>query len=168
MHYVVEFLDLGMRQGGGGYTLLDAGGRTHRGKCAAGERCTSFRAELCALIKFLDDLIAGTDDSGDLIAFPPGKCKIRISLDSQSAIRALSKGPSVQHGELEIRAWERIIRVQRVRGASIVMQYVPGHVDIERQEASDVVAKAAAADCAASRTRMPSRTTAKLSAWSLA
>ena len=43
--------------------MTDARGRVHGGKCAAGRRCTSFRAELAALIKQLDDLVAGQDDA---------------------------------------------------------------------------------------------------------
>ena len=51
-----------MRTGGGGYTAIDASGRAHRGLCAAGARCHSCRAELAALRKYLDDLIAIADD----------------------------------------------------------------------------------------------------------
>eukprot|EP00662_Eupelagonemidae_sp_cell21_P057094 gene57094-biopygen103409 len=83
-----------LRRGGGGYTLVDSSRSTHTGKCAAGRRCTSFRAEISALIKCLDDLIEGKDDKGSPIAFPQGRCHILIALDSQSAIKALLKGPS--------------------------------------------------------------------------
>ena len=97
-----------MRQGGGGYVLFEAHRAergTHRGLCAAGGRCTSYVAELSAMLKPLDDLIAGHSDEGVPIRFPapkaPTKCEIRIALDSQSAIRALEKGPSAQTGALD-------------------------------------------------------------------
>eukprot|EP00661_Eupelagonemidae_sp_cell13_P006416 gene6415-4094_t len=133
---------------GGGYTLVDARKRAHRGKCAAGRRCTSFRAELCALIKCLDDLIAGRDDAGEEVHFPNGKCVIRIALDSQSAIVALAKGASAQQGVLEMRAWERLTRVCATRRARVIVQYVPGHVDIDEQEQADDIAKEAARETA--------------------
>ena len=38
-----------LRDGGGGYYLVDASGKEHRGRCAAGKICDSFRSELHAL-----------------------------------------------------------------------------------------------------------------------
>jgi len=143
-------------RGGGGYVCTDADGQTHRGKCAAGRRCTSYRAELCAMIKLLDDLLAGkssvgTDEERPFALRPRGGEQgergfaIRICLDSRSAIQRLARGPAEQTGELEMRAWERLLRLRNERGArSILIQYVPGHVDLEQQEEADVVAKDAA------------------------
>ena len=142
-----------LRQGGGGYILLDARGpepAIHRGLCAAGARCTSYRAELAALTKLLDDLIAGRGDDGREIAFPTElrrRAEVRVALDSQSLIVALAKGPSAQTGLAEMRAWERLIRLCRARHAHVTVQYVPGHVDLERQEEADVLAKEAARTC---------------------
>jgi len=96
-----------LMRGGGGYTLADAAGVVHAGRCAAGRRCSSYRAELYALIKCADDLLAGRDDEGAAIALPGGGGRmreLRICLDSQSAIVALAKGAAAQTGELEQRA----------------------------------------------------------------
>ena len=122
----------------------------HRGRCAAGKRCISYIAELAAMQKLLDDLIAGCDDSGAPIEVPAPKgrrAEIRIALDSQSAIRALAKGPSSQEGVLEMRVWERLIRVCRLYHAHVTVAYVPGHCDLAEQELADVVAKEAADTC---------------------
>ncbi len=138
-------------RGGGGYTLLDAARSEHRGMRAAGGRCNSYRAELTALLKILDDMIAGRDDAGAEISFPApsaGKrCEIRLALDSQSAIRSLAKGPAAQTGVLEMTVWERLVRLCRARRAHVTIQYVPGHVDLEPQEAADGIAKEAAKVC---------------------
>eukprot|EP00663_Eupelagonemidae_sp_cell21sb_P009449 gene9449-biopygen6121 len=112
-----------LRRGGGGYTLVDANGALHRGMCAAGARCNSYRAELSAMIKCLDDLIEGEDDTGAKIAYPEGGCEVRIALDSQSAIERLARGPSTQTGLLEMRTWERLIRLRTARRVHITVQY---------------------------------------------
>ena len=46
-----------------------------------------------------------------------------------------------------MRTWERLIRVCRVRHAHVTIQYVPGHVELEKQEEADVLAKEAAQSC---------------------
>eukprot|EP00660_Eupelagonema_oceanica_P019174 gene19174-biopygen26697 len=144
-----------LRQGGGGYTLVDARRGTHRGLCAAGRRCTSYRAELAAMLKLLDDLIAGRSDDGAEIAFPDGRRgELRIALDSQSAIVALARGASAQTGVLEMRVWERLVRLMAKRNTHITVQYVPGHVALEEQERADVTAKEAARDCEQDSTEM--------------
>eukprot|EP00660_Eupelagonema_oceanica_P003521 gene3522-biopygen26623 len=144
-----------MRTGGGGYTLVDAGGATHRGKRAAGARCTSFRAELTALVKCLDDIIAGRDDTDAPIALPAARWELRIALDSRSAIQALARGPANQTGALEMTAWERLIRVSRTRNCHVTVQYVPGHVQLEPQEEADTTAKAAARECQQGKSPIP-------------
>eukprot|EP00660_Eupelagonema_oceanica_P019588 gene19588-biopygen35622 len=133
-----------LRTGGGGYVLRDAAQKEHRGRCAAGRRCTSYRAELTAMIKILDDVIAGVGGDGVPITFPDGRGELRIALDSQSAITALAKGPSAQGGVLEMQAWDRLIRVGQERAMHVTVQYVPGHVELEEQEKADRVAKEAA------------------------
>ena len=134
--------------GGGGYTMADASGVVHQGRAAAGRRCNSYRAELRAVAKLADDLIAGRDEEGRPIAFPPGPpCSLRVCLDSQSAIVALSRGPHAQRGALEMLVWDRLLELRRTRCASILIQYVPGHVGLEQQVESDTVAKEAARTC---------------------
>ena len=75
------------------------------------------------------------------------KTEIRIALDSQSAITALAKGPASQTGALEMRVWERLTRVSRLRRAHVVVVYVPGHVELDEQELADDEAKEAARHC---------------------
>eukprot|EP00663_Eupelagonemidae_sp_cell21sb_P012161 gene12161-biopygen6329 len=105
----------------------------HSRLCAAGVRCTIYRAELAALSKIQDDLITERGDDGREIVFPAGErmeCEIRVALDSQSVIVALAKGPSTQTGTLEMRAWERLIRLSWTRNARVTVQYVQGHVKL--------------------------------------
>jgi ribonuclease HI len=139
-------------KGGGGYVAEDPDGNRLDGKCAAGARCTSYRAEISAVVKLCDDLLRGHDDGGQMLCgldeIGVRRCpEIRICLDCQSAIKALSRGPSEQRGGLEMRAWDRLLAVVRKYDAHITVQYVPGHVDLDEQEESDEVAKAAAAEC---------------------
>eukprot|EP00660_Eupelagonema_oceanica_P019524 gene19524-biopygen32719 len=129
-------------KGGGGYIMTDASGNRHRGKCAAGARCTSFVAELRALRKVLTDLTA-LDTGIDV----PAGAEIRIGLDSQSAIRALAKGPSRQTGMLEMAVWDELTAVSRRHRAHLTVQYIPGHVKVEGQEEADRIAKDAAKEC---------------------
>ena len=140
--------------------LLDARrpeSATHRGRCAAGARCTSYRAELAALTKLLDDLIAGRGDDGREIIFPAEarrRTEVRVALDSQSAITALAKGPAAQTGVAEMRAWERLIRLCRVRHVHVTVQYVPGHVELEEQEDAHRTAQEAARTCGQDATEL--------------
>eukprot|EP00660_Eupelagonema_oceanica_P019466 gene19466-biopygen38228 len=131
-----------LRTGGGGYVLRDAAGALHSGKCAAGAVCTFYIAELRALRKLLDDLRA----PATAVAVTRG-AEIRVGLDSQSAIRALAKGPTEQAGLLEMSVWERLTDVSRRYGAHFTIQYVPGHVEVAEQEEADRVAKEAAREC---------------------
>ena len=132
-----------MRRGGGGYTLTDAKGKQFSGKCAAGARCNSYRAELSAMLLCLRDLLSGAKKHA-----VPQDAVITVALDSQSAIKALAAGPAAQSGRLEIRVWEALSEVCARFRARVIVQYVPGHVDVEEQEEVDKVAKAAAAECA--------------------
>ena len=54
-----------------------------------------------------------------------------------------------------MRAWDRLIAVHDLFHAHFTIQYVPGHVDLEDQEASDLVAKAAAKECAQEGAELP-------------
>eukprot|EP00663_Eupelagonemidae_sp_cell21sb_P011061 gene11061-biopygen7192 len=54
-----------------------------------------------------------------------------------------------------MQVWERLIRVCRVRHARITVQYVPGHVELERQEEADEAAKQAARTCEQGAARIP-------------
>ena len=68
--------------------MKDALGGIRKGRCGAGERSTSYRAELYALKRALDDIIDGNDEEGNRIALPiRGNAEVRIALDSQSAIK---------------------------------------------------------------------------------
>ena len=130
------------RQGGGGYVLKDATGETHRGVCAAGRFCNSFRAEAAALRLCLRDILQKPD-----IAVPR-RAEIRLCTDSRSVIEALSRGPSAQTGRLEEEVWQLLEQVAAKWDARLTLQWVPGHVDLAEQEESDEVAKRAARDCA--------------------
>eukprot|EP00662_Eupelagonemidae_sp_cell21_P057845 gene57845-biopygen85912 len=148
-------------RGGGGYVAETYGGNSQTGRCAAGTRCTSYRAELTALRKLCEDMERGWDDDDMMFTVPPDvdlghrDCEIRICLDSQSAITALSRGATEQTGDLEQQVWDGLIKVHRKHNAHVTIQYVPGHVDLEEQEKSDVVAKEASAKCEQKGTAIP-------------
>ena len=57
---------------------------------------------------------------------------------------SLLQGPSVQTGQLEQEVWALLNGVAARWSAHITLQWVPGHVRLERQEESDIVAKRAA------------------------
>eukprot|EP00663_Eupelagonemidae_sp_cell21sb_P009562 gene9562-biopygen9207 len=85
------------RQGGGGYVLLDARRpepAVHRGLCAAGERCTSYRAELAALCKLLDDMVAGRGAGGGAIGPDGGAGDARMG----AAVEAVPGAPGARDG----------------------------------------------------------------------
>eukprot|EP00660_Eupelagonema_oceanica_P019336 gene19336-biopygen13159 len=85
-------------------------------------------------------------DPDTRIEVPPG-AEIRVGLDSQSAIRALAKGPARQTGMLEMVVWEALTAVSRRYNAHLTIQYIPGHVGVPGQEEADTEAKAAAREC---------------------
>eukprot|EP00666_Eupelagonemidae_sp_cell4sb_P009765 gene9765-12333_t len=128
------------RHGGGAYVLTDGAGAEHRGRTGAGAYCTSFVAEQRALHHALRSML---DD--DTIVVPHG-AEIRMLTDSQSAIRALERGPQSQQTVLGQRIWSALCAVERWYNAHITVAYVPGHVQIDEQEEADKEAKEAARD----------------------
>ena len=102
----------------------------------------SFRAEAAALRLCLRDIL-----QKPRLAVPR-RADIRLCTDSRSVIEALSRGPSAQTGRLEEEVWQLLEQVAAKWDARLTLQWVPGHVDLAEQEASDEVAKRAARDCA--------------------
>jgi ribonuclease HI len=129
-----------VRDGGGGYFLVDAAGEEHRGQCAAGRVCDSYRAELHALRHALTTL---ADGDADKIAVPRG-AEIQMLTDSQSAIRALEGGPWRQRHGLGQQIWRELCRVCDRHDAHVTIVYIPGHADIAGNESADDEAREAA------------------------
>jgi ribonuclease HI len=98
------------------------------------EEHTVFEAELIGLILGLD-----------LIRSVPRLCSATILIDNQAAIRAVAR-PRPQPGQYLVRLFHRTLdalRRQR-RTLKLCIPWVPGHQDIEGNEAADEEAKRAA------------------------
>eukprot|EP00662_Eupelagonemidae_sp_cell21_P058039 gene58039-biopygen21819 len=130
--------------GGGGFYLVDAAGTVHRGRCAAGRFCTSYRAEMQALLLALQSIAA----EGSTISVPPGG-EIQLLTDSQSAIRRLERGPWQQTSRLGHQVWLALRAVEVRHDAHVTLAYVPGHVDLDGNEQADQEAKGAAQEARA-------------------
>ena len=96
-----------------------------------GRICTSYRAELAALRKALD-MIA---DNSSLTA----PCSIWIFTDSESAVERLQQGPGAQVESLAQEVWKLISSISIKH--RVILQWIPGHKDLEGNEAADVNAK---------------------------
>ena len=65
-------------------------------------------------------------------------------MDSQSYLSALNVGPLLQHAPTQYDysySWKLLLQVSRI--CSIILQFVPAHVGIERNEKADIQAKKA-------------------------
>ncbi len=114
------------RHGGGGFYLEDANGLEHRDRTAAGQICNSFRAESHALLLVLCCIA----DPNSSIAVPNG-AELRMLTDSQSAIRALSRGPGCQKSALGQEMWEMLRVVEERFDTHVTVAYVPGHANLD-------------------------------------
>ena len=68
--------------------------------------------------------------------------KIWIFTDSESAVKRLEAGPGAQTDSLADEVWSHLGALAERR--AIRLQWIPGHKDIEGNEAADLVAKEAA------------------------
>ena len=96
------------QHGGGGYWIVDAAGKAHPGRTPAGAVCDSYHAQMHALRHAMRDLAAADCK----IAVPP-KPELRFCTDSQSAIKALQRGPWLQSTRLAQEVWAALQQLER-------------------------------------------------------
>ena len=71
---------------------------------------------------------------------------ILLCSDSKPGLQLLSRGPTSQQTALALRVW-RLLETITSEGASIHLQWIPGHAGIDDNEAADRLANRAAATC---------------------
>ena len=122
----------GTRQGGSGVLILDHTNQsTHELSYPAGVHTSSYRAETVALVKALDWCAANVH---------PGVQHVRICLDSKSVIQRLSSGPTRIRSQAEGDIWRKLIELEGISAAQIIIQWVPGHAGLAGNERSDRLA----------------------------
>ena len=125
--------EAGVLNGGAGAYIERPDGEEHELRRAAGRICSSFRAEMIALLaalQFLLDNPAHTEDP------------VVVCTDSQSALASLQGGPSAQTSQLGIDIW-RALRELAGDGRQLIMQWVPSHCGLGGNERVDTIAKEA-------------------------
>ena len=95
------------QHGGGGHYIVDAAGREHRSRTPAGAICDSYHAEMHALRLAMRDLAAA-----DCAMAVPPQPELRFCTDSQSAIRALERGPWRQSCLLAQEVWAALQQLE--------------------------------------------------------
>jgi ribonuclease HI len=100
-----------------------------------GLACSSYRAEMMALCSALQSVC---ESHANL----PRECSIWMFTDSESTIRCIQGGPGVQDSKLADEIWKLLTQLSS--NHKIYLQWIPGHKDIEGNEAADAVAKEAA------------------------
>ena len=103
-------------------------------KEACGRKCSSYIAEL----KAIDSALTSIEEK---IANLPTNSSIWIFTDSESTIKRLQGGPGAQTTKLADRVWMLLSHVSESHNTTL--QWIPGHMDIEGNEAADRVAKEA-------------------------
>ena len=116
------------------YWPADMGQEPHVSKVPCGRKCSSYIAEL----KAIDSALAIIDTN---ITSIPTNSSVWIFTDSESTIKRLQGGPGAQTTMLADRVWRSLNHVSEDHG--IRLQWIPGHMDIEGNEAADCVAKEA-------------------------
>ena len=114
----------GVADGGAGALLIIPNGVTIDKKAAAGQICSSTRAELQAILLGLEEAVKLNEQS------------VSILLDSRAAIMALQRGPTKQKSEIGRKIWKAAEAIGTVN-----MFWIPSHCGIEGNEAADILAK---------------------------
>ena len=106
----------------------------HVSKVLCGTKCSSYIAEL----KAIDSALTIIDTN---ITSIPTNSSVWIFTDSESTIKRLPGGPGAQTTTLADGVWRSLSHVSEQH--TIRIQWIPGHMDIEGNEAADCVAKEA-------------------------
>ena len=127
--------DGGVRNGGAGVYIEWPDGTTTELRSTAGRLCSSFRAELTALLSALQHL----RDHPAHTQLP-----VVICTDSESALAALREGPMGQKTPLGASVWGALASLDGP-ARRVHLQWVPSHCGVDGNERADAVAKEAAA-----------------------
>ncbi|XP_043234483.1 uncharacterized protein LOC122387897 [Amphibalanus amphitrite] len=124
----------GVSRGGAGAVLVWPDEETEELRVPAGQLCSSYRAEMVALVTGLETLTQRDRDQ-DL--------PIVVCTDSLSAVATLRNGPAAQTSPLGVAAWRAMFALSD-NGRKIHVQWVPSHCGVEGNERADRVAREAA------------------------
>ena len=127
--------DGGVTSGGAGALIVLPDDTTRELTAAAGSLCSSYRAEMVALSLALADLRAHPEHVDDPVV---------ICTDSQSALKRLKGGPSVQTSPLGVSIWTSLLELAAT-GRRLHLQWVPSHCGLPGNERADELAKTATA-----------------------
>ena len=107
--------------------------------------CDAYHTEaygiLSALLRVQKDLIS--ENNGARSKFKLRDKSLRICTDSQSVVRALKSGPLSQETDLNDRIWSILLQIVELGVIRIIIQWVPGHVGILKNEIVDGLANQA-------------------------
>ena len=101
---------------------------------ACGKKCSSYRAEMAAIHAALKSLQAKEPQCDN--------SNIWLFTDSESALQRLKSGPGLQIDPTADAIWSQLSTISEKH--NITMQWIPGHRNIDGNEAADKAAKDAA------------------------
>ena len=113
-----------------------------KGAEAVGLYCTVYRCEGIGVGAGLE-AIMGIHSAGRRYSLPLDKKSILVCTDSQSVVLALEKGHLCQDNDMTDRVWKTLLDLldPKVGVARIVVQWVPGHSLLPKNEFIDEYAK---------------------------
>ncbi|KAF0302289.1 Ribonuclease HI [Amphibalanus amphitrite] len=123
--------DAGVRRGGGGAVIFTASGETLEVEVAAGDLCSSTRAELFALRAALER-----------VRDEPSPAPLVACSDSRAALSLLSAGAAAQTTTIGAAIWRTLLDIAERR--QVTLQWVPAHCGLAENERADALAKQAA------------------------
>ena len=126
--------DAGVARGGGGALIQLPSGEEQEVRVAAGNSCSSTRAELTALLATLRKV---TD-------IPMTTNNIIVCTDSQAALRLLCNGSAAQGTPLGAELWTVLLAL-REENRSVHLQWVQSHCGLPGNERADALAGEASA-----------------------
>ena len=124
--------------GGAGAVTTWPNGDTSTSKAPCGKICSSYRAEMSAIKMIVAEILNKTELLSD-------SSRIWIFTDSESSVKRLAGGPGSQTDCLADDIWNNLNSL--AKKWEITIQWIPGHKDIEGNEAADGAAKEATALC---------------------
>ena len=127
--------DGGVREDGAGAFIEWPDGATHELRSPGGRLCSSFRAELVAVLSALQHLLDHPLHT---------QLRVIVCTDSQAALAALRECPGVQNTPLGASVWTALATLAGPT-RRVHLQWVPSHCGIDGNERADAVAKEAAA-----------------------
>jgi len=107
--------------------------------------CDAYHTEaygiLSALLRIQKDL--SNENNKERSKFKLMNKSLRVCTDSQSVVRALKSGPLSQDTALNDRIWKILLQIVQLGVIRVIVQWVPGHVGILKNEIVDGLANQA-------------------------